>query len=220
MNLKMARIKVRHLLLSSMMIALLLVFSSSDWAAANVTAFDSSNSLGLQQRFQRLIDLSEAETTAEDTRRDLAVKTFNHAVQSPWHGYGLFLFHGDDYYPATISIFDEGSHNAYITVLGETGVFGLLVYVTTVIIGLRSVRKSNTTNLNKAVLYMMWMCYLVLGLFRHTQFTLLEAMVFAGFLYHLPHALSKSAAMANGGYQDFLQSRFRRIRQSYVSKAS
>ncbi len=217
---KMAHIKVRHLFLSSIMLSGLLVFSTSDWAAANVAAFDSTNSLGLQQRFQRLVNLSETETTEVNTRRDLATETFNSAMQSPWYGYGLFLFHGGDYYPVEIGMFDVGSHNAYITVLGETGIFGLFVYAITVFIGLRSVWKSNTTNLDKAVLYMMWMCYLIFGIFRHTQFTLLEAMVFAGFLYHLPNALSKSAMTANGGYQDFMQSRFRRSRQANSSKAS
>lgn len=153
--------------------------------------------LGASWNLKRITDFSESSmgTQQDTTRANLTARVLEYALRAPWHGYGIFTFQGSLSYPFTYDI-DVGAHNIYLVVLGETGYLGALLYLATLAAGLARLRWLGGTPGDQLVIALMWLCYLLIGLVWHNQFTSVVGMIFAGLLYQLPWLARTAAATA------------------------
>jgi len=144
---------------------------------------------------QRLLDFHERNDKI--TRTNLALLATRYALDGPWYGYGILSFQGFNHPSFDFVFANQGSHDIYLAVFGETGIFGFLVYLIILCIGLGRIYKGNIYTDERLIMSLMWISYLLIGLVWHNQFTSITGMVYAGLLYHIPqmtkiHAISRS----------------------------
>jgi O-antigen ligase len=133
---------------------------------------------------RRVLDFWENDSR-EATRIDVAFVAAHYALNGPWHGYGIFAFQ-DVIRAPFVSVIDVGAHNIYLTVFGETGVLGIFIYLFTLVVGVLYLFKARIHAEKRLIIALMWICYFLIGLVWHNQFTSHAGMIYVGLLYHLP----------------------------------
>jgi hypothetical protein len=141
-------------------------------------------------KINRLLDFKEENTTNKETRLDLAMLYYHRAMEAPWYGYGVFRFYGSGRYPLHLNTHNLGSHNSYLVVVGETGIFGCVVYIWCVAMGLRRLFLPGMVFQERFMFSLIWMVYLIFSMVRHTQFVSINSMFMSGIMYHVPIVLS------------------------------
>lgn len=148
------------------------------------------NKTGNIPQLHRLLDASEASSREADapSRVQVAINAWNHCIEGPWHGYGLFAFQNSES-SGTSGVLDIAAHNVFLTVLGEGGAFCLLSYLA--VLGLGFWRVTKLEGRDQLLMGLMWLSYLIIGLTWHNQFTSFAGMIYVGLLFHLPVLLRK-----------------------------
>ncbi len=134
-------------------------------------------------QISRIFDVHESTREPDAASRlEIAITAFTTAVDGPWYGSGLFTFQCEGAFPAVLEL---PSHNVYLTVLGEAGPLIFVAYVLVLGIGMIQSYRALSPSRDCRILMLMWICYLVIGLTWHNQFTSFSSMLYVGLLLHL-----------------------------------
>lgn len=183
----MRRNRIDSLRLAILVGALLLVATAA-FLAVGVLGFDPSESW----QVSRMLDITEKTHGSGDASRvHIAIESIKVALDGPWCGYGLFTFqyHASPDIPTVV---DPPAHNIYIAVLGEAGVLFGISYLVLLGIGFRRVFQTPMLSEERLPVVLMWICYLLIGLTWHNQFTSFSGMLYIAILWHLPTVLKIS----------------------------
>jgi len=150
-------------------------------------AFDVSQN----RQIQRILDFSEtdARSSGQMGRTDIAWAAAAQALDGPWYGHGIYTFQMEPKDP--FSILDIGAHNLYITVWGEAGILGGVSYFLLLAFGLSRLTSKALPERDRLLLMLFWMSYLVIALTWHNQVTSFSGMLYSGALWHLPGILRR-----------------------------
>jgi O-antigen ligase len=119
------------------------------------------------------------------SRRAVAAIWLDQALRSPWWGSGLGTFSNTPH----LRLSRVGAHNMFIAVLGETGVFGLLGFLSVLGIGIVRAATARIGPEDKCVLVAAWVVWLIACNGQHTFLAARTYFVVWGLLYALPIAL-------------------------------
>ena len=166
-------------------IAVLLLAGGTVAVVAKVLDFDPAE----HWQLARFFDLTESTRDRGDTSRvEIAKSAVQAALDGPWYGHGLFTFqlHAQ---PGIPTIIDPPAHNIFLAVWGEAGAFVGLTYLLILGFGIRRVFTTPMRPRDRATVLLMWLCYLIIGLTWHNQFTSFSGMIYIALLWHLPAVL-------------------------------
>jgi O-antigen ligase len=150
-------------------------------------AFDLSQN----RQVQRILDFSEtdARSSGDMGRVDIARAAAAQALDGPWYGHGMYTFQLEPKDP--YSILKIGAHNLFITVWGEAGVLGGISYFCLLIYGLSRLFNQTLEERDRLLMMLLWGSYLVIGLTWHNQITSFAGMLYSGAIWHLPGMLGR-----------------------------
>lgn len=161
-------------------------------ATATTLALFGMGVIDLSDSWQltRILDVTE-ETRDPDhvSRLEIARTALQTAIRGSWHGHGLFAFQCEGTLPAALEL---PSHNIFLAVWGEAGPALGLTYVLLMAFGLSRVFRMPLTRRDRRTLALMWLCYLIVSVTWHNNFTSFSGMLYIGLLWHLPMALQLS----------------------------
>ena len=171
------------------LLAGLLVAARVGWLQQSLAPLNIE--VGQQTALERLTDLSESTTTVGSgvTRRELTLLGLARLVEAPWYGNGFLSFQGGES-AARVGL-QRGVHNIYVAVGGEAGWLVLLLFLGLLTLGIVRTIRAQVLAGEKLVLYLFWVCYLLIGLVWHNQLTSVAGAVYAGLLFHVPYMLDK-----------------------------
>jgi O-antigen ligase len=121
----------------------------------------------------------------EDDRGRLAALSLDYALNGPWYGYGIFSFQDPNLVPYQ-HLMRVGSHNIYLAVYGEIGIFGILIYLIILITGILLTVGARMDKYDKYNMLVMWLIYIIIGFTWHNQFSSAIGIIYIGFLFHIP----------------------------------
>lgn len=140
----------------------------------------------------RILDFTES-TYDKGVRTEVTGQALDTALQTLWIGNGVLSFEDENQpYSALIT----GAHNIYLVTLGETGILGLLIFLTVIAIGIYRLVKTNLAISDRAILLALWLAYLTIGFFWHNQFTSVAGMLYLALPYYLPGMLAQAQPKA------------------------
>ncbi len=138
-------------------------------------------------QFKRFLDVTEETRDTNDVSRiEIADAAVQKALHGPWYGSGLFAFQSNREFPAVLEI---PAHNIYIAVWGEAGLVGGVTYLLVLGLGVWRLFGRSLEPGDRLVIGLMWLCYLIIGLTWHNQFTAFAGMLYIALLWRLPDAL-------------------------------
>lgn len=177
---------------SSLLLSLLLLMPFS----ANKPEVNLSDNLTVG----RILDFSESAYATDYTRTDVTMAVFNAVMQSPIQGHGLFVFQRPDLF-LPIHLFNtafrrinNGAHNIYLVVWGETGIGVFLGYLLVLGFGVLGVFRAKIAPGERLIAGLLWLTYLIMGFTWHIQFTYMLGIVFIALIYHFPWVVAHNDA--------------------------
>lgn len=165
--------------------AALLLAGATAAIVAKEFAFDPSE----HWQLARFLDLNESTRDRGDISRfEIAKEAIRIAIQGSWHGHGLFTFqfHAQPNIPTVV---DPPAHNIFLAVWGEAGPFVAVTYLLILGLGIRRVFQTPMLARDRMTVLLMWLCYLIIGVTWHNQFTSFSGMIYIALLWHLPTVL-------------------------------
>jgi O-antigen ligase len=145
---------------------------------------------------ERIFDLTEEQTreTGGRTRGELALEAAQAALAGPWHGSGIFEYQDPRRFPTTSPLRESrvGAHNLYVVAWGETGILGLFLFLSVLVLGISKMLLLNMSTTDRFIGLMMWLGYLLTGLVLHHQFDSPVSIFHAGLLFLFPHLVAQS----------------------------
>jgi len=172
----------------------LLLLACGAFVAVKVCGFDPSENW----QIARMLDVTEKKHGAgEASRVYIAIESMRVALNGPWCGFGLFTFqfHAQ---PEIPTIVDPPAHNIYIAVFGEAGALVGISYLVILGLGLRRVFQTPMSSEERLPVLLMWICYILIGLTWHNEFTSFSGMIYVALLWALPAALKISPETRDG----------------------
>ena len=142
----------------------------------------------------RMLDLTESSRRhGEASRTDIAKEGIRLAIEGPWYGHGLFTyqFHGQATFPCAM---DPAAHNVFLVVWGETGMLMGIAYLLLLGAGLLRALRTPMHPGDRLSIVLMWICYLLIGLTWHNQFTSFSGMIYIALMWHLPSVVATRTA--------------------------
>ena len=132
----------------------------------------------------------QVEMQGELTRGQLAAIAFDKIWEThPFIGNGSFSFR--NYLIRYGSDGNSGCHNIYLAIWGEAGIFMLLAYLLVISQGITRALKANLTPSDRVPIFLMWICYMLIGMTYHGQLTDFNQFIFIGLLFALPAVLAQ-----------------------------
>jgi hypothetical protein len=153
---------------------------------------DLSDNWGLS----RLLDYSER-ASGQATRAEITSVAARSALDGPWHGYGAFSFQGISNSPFR-DFTGQGAHNIYLTVWGECGILFFITYLLLLGYGAFHLLRIRIASVNRLILGLMWISYMMIGFVWHNQFTSTAGMILIALLYHLPRIVEAASSAGTG----------------------
>ena len=175
--------------------AALLLAGTAAVIAAHHFEFDPSE----HWQLARFLDLTETTRDRGDiSRTEIAKVAIQTALDGPWYGGGLFTFqfHAQ---PGIPTLIDPPAHNIFIAVWGEAGPFLAVSYLLILGLGMRRVFQTPMLSADRLAVLLMWVCYLLIGLTWHNQFTSFSGLIYIGLLWHLPAVLKTPRDLQSDG---------------------
>ncbi|MDB6175433.1 MAG: hypothetical protein JWL59_4744 [Chthoniobacteraceae bacterium] len=134
-------------------------------------------------QISRIFDINESTRDPDAASRlEIAITAVTTALDHPWYGSGLFTFQCEGTFPAVL---DVPSHNVYLTVWGEAGPVVFATYLFILAYGLFKSYLTLSPSRDCTTLMLMWICYLIIGITWHNQFTSFSGMLYISLLLHL-----------------------------------
>lgn len=165
--------------------AALLLAGTAAVIAAQHFAFDPAE----HWQLARFLDLTETTRDRGDvSRTEIAKYAIKTALDGPWYGNGLFTFqfHAQ---PSIPTLIDPPAHNIFLAVWGEAGPLIGVSYLLILGLGMHRVFQTPMPSADRLAVLLMWVCYLIIGLTWHNQFTSFSGIIYIGLLWHLPTVL-------------------------------
>jgi hypothetical protein len=120
--------------------------------------------------------------TNDPSRVEVGSFWLSRALHGPWYGSGVFSYQGN-------GLTQEGAHDVFLTVWGETGLASLAIYLTVLGLGIAWAIRARIPARERGLLMLMWLDYLLEGFTWHNQFSAVVGIIVIGLLYRLPAAL-------------------------------
>lgn len=146
----------------------------------------------------RFLDLTESTRDHGDVSRfDILNTAMRTAAEGPWYGHGLFTFqfHAQ---PGIPTVIDPPSHNIFVAVWGEAGAFVGFAYLLLHGLGIWRILSTPMLARDRMTILVMYLCYLIVGLTWHNQFTSFSGMLYIALLWHLPTVLKTPPDLNDG----------------------
>jgi hypothetical protein len=171
-----------------LLIAAAAAFGSSTVREQFVGSFGLAN--GSLSRWARIADIEDQYAVAGESHDILTLQGLDRALGAPWYGEGLYTFQR-----AQAGMLD-GTHNMYIAVWGETGLWGLIGYPFMLLLGVSRVGSTRMAADDRVILLLLWGTWLVAGFVSHVDLESPMAYVMWAMLFVIPRVVAlPSAAM-------------------------